>query len=179
MQLALKSNTSGCNLNLFSLLPKGLSFLPSQYSQKQWCLPFCLLFFFPKITFSSFWLELHCVWLTVSQLTAHLDSSNVHQQYSLVPTYSSLNINKVALYCCLTPGWLKSSAVKQYRHSVLGNSMWPVYGVQKLTASRRQSQTSPRRGCHLLPLTHCLLREPGQTQLLWLLRLRVAARVTA
>lgn len=154
------------------------SSLPSIHRNSDVCLS---AFFFPRITFSSFWLELHCVWLTVSQLTAHLDSSNVHQQYSLVPTYSSLNINKVALYCCLTPGWLKKSHLQwnstdtQFWETVCGT----VYGVQKLTASRRKSQTSPRRGCHLLPLTYCLLREPGQTQLLWLLRLRAAARVTA
>jgi len=76
--------------------------------------------------------------LTVSHLQAHLDSSNIYQQYSLVQ----------GSFILLPYTWMtkqKSPATKQHRHSFLGNSVW-AHGVQKLTASKRKSQRSPRRG---------------------------------
>lgn len=73
--------------------------------------------FFLDLPLIPFWLELDRVQLTVCQLTAHLHLCDVNQQRSLVPTYSSLSVNNIALLLP-TLGWVKSSARTQHGDSL-------------------------------------------------------------
>lgn len=63
--------------------------------------------------------------------------------------------------------------MKQHRHLVLGNNIL-LHGVEKLIASKRELQTSPKRGVSSSTLTPLFLRELGQTPLLRVLRLGLA-----
>lgn len=86
-----------------------------------------------------------------------------------LPTHPTLSVNNTALYCCLH--WDESSPLQgNSMETFLVNSL-STQGVQKGTAGKRKSQMS-------LPLlTRLLPREPRQTQILHVLRLRVAAHL--
>lgn len=129
-------------------------------------LPFFLLFFWDS-PLTPFWLELHHVQFTVFQLTAHLDLCNVYQQHSLVPTYSSYTECKQHSFIVLpTLGWVKSSARKQY-----GDSS----GKQSINTLSTERNSWQEEIPNVPSTPHSLPREPRQTQILQLLRLRVAA----
>lgn len=94
MQLHSRRNTTAATSSFFRL-----AWFLSKNSLRPWC---CSSSCFSwELPLTPFKLEPHHVQFTVSQLTAHLDSCNVYQQCSLVPTYCSLSVNNVALYCCL------------------------------------------------------------------------------